>query len=317
MSENVKGVLAMLASAAGFVVNDATIKVVTTELPDGQIIFLRGLVATALMGLVTSILGGWRSPRVLLQPAMVIRLLAAALATLLIVASLRHLPLSTTNAIIQVSPLIVTAGAAVLLGAHVGWRRWSLSLLGLFGVMLIVKPGTASFVPAAWLALVCLLVTSTRDLLTRFIDHSVPSILVTFATSAAVMLCGLALMPFETWVVPSPGALKLLLFASGCLFVAYHFGIVAMRTGEIPVVAPFRYAAIVLALAFGYGIWGHVPDAISLVGIALICTAGLILLYTERSAARRAQRRTFAQMQAAGPTIGPAARDENARRVTA
>lgn len=317
MSENVKGVIAMLASAAGFVVNDATIKVVTTELPDGQIIFLRGLVATALMGLVTSIVGGWRPPRVLLRPAMVMRLVTAALSTLLIVASLRHLPLSTTNAVLQVSPLMVTAGAAIFLGANVGWRRWTLSIVGFLGAMLIVKPGTAGFVPAAWLLLLCLFVTSTRDLLTRFIDLSVPSILVTFATSAAVMTCGLAMLPFETWVMPTAGALKLLLFSSCCVFVAYHFGVVAMRTGEIPVVAPFRYAAIVLALVLGYAIWGHVPDALSLAGIGLICTAGLALLYTERSAVRRARTPVASQVRAVGPAPGPTAGNLKDQRITA
>ena len=109
MSDNLKGILAMLASAMGFVANDATVKFITQELPNGQIIFLRGLVATALMGLVTSIVGGWRSPVVLLKPAMMIRLAAAAVATLFVVAALRYLPLATTNAIIQVSPLLVTA----------------------------------------------------------------------------------------------------------------------------------------------------------------------------------------------------------------
>ena len=306
MSENFKGILAMLASAAGFVVNDAIVKVVTTELPDGQIIFLRGLVATSLMGLVTSIVGGWRRPAVLLRPAMVMRVVMAAFSTLLIVASLRHLPLSTTNAVLQVSPLMVTAGAAVFLRARVGWRRWTLSLLGFLGAMLIVKPGTAGFVPAAWLLLFCLLVTSTRDLLTRFIDASVPSILVTFATSAAVMLCGLGMMPFESWVVPSAGALILLLLASCCVFVAYHFGVVAMRTGEIPAVAPFRYAAIVLALVLGYAIWGHVPDAVSLAGMAMICTAGLVFLYAERVAMHRPSETLMAQTNTADPEPRPA-----------
>lgn len=282
MNDNVKGILAILASAAGFVANDATIKVVTEELPNGEIIFLRGLVATAMMGLITSIMGGWRSPSVLLRPAMALRLVSAAVATLFVVASLRYLPLSTTNAIIQVSPLVVTAGAAILLGAQVGWRRWTASFVGFLGVLLIIKPGTAAFETTAWLALACLAAASTRDLVTRFIDHSVPSILVTFATSAVITLCGLALLPFETWVVPSPRALWLLLFSSGCLFVAYHWGIVAMRTGEIPVVAPFRYASIVLALILGYFIWGHVPDTISLLGIALVCAAGLYLLVQER-----------------------------------
>ena len=307
MTDNLKGILAILASAVGFVTNDAIVKLITEELPNGQIIFLRGLVATALMGLVTSILGGWRSPRVLARPAMLIRLAAAAASTLLVVAALRHLPLATTNAVLQVSPLVVTAGAALLLGAHVGWRRWTASLIGFLGVLLIIKPGTDGFSSAAWLALGCLLASATRDLTTRFIDTTVPSILVTFAASAVVGMAGLALLPFETWIVPSPRALTLLLVASACLFVAYHFGVVAMRIGEIPVVAPFRYASILGALVLGYAIWGHVPDAVSLAGIAMIVGAGLYLLYRERSSMRRAPPAGPRPTSAAGLETKPAA----------
>ncbi|MDX2158279.1 MAG: DMT family transporter [Hyphomicrobiaceae bacterium] len=286
MTNNLRGILAMLASSAGFVGNDAIVKVVTQELPNGQIIFLRGLIATALMGLITSILGGWSSPRVLLRPAMALRLASAVLATLLVVASLRHLPLSTTNAVIQVSPLIVTAGAALLLGARVGWRRWTASLMGFLGVLLIIKPGTAGFAPEAWLAVACLAFAATRDLTTRFIDHSVPSIFVTFATSCIITLAGIGLMPFEVWVMPSQQALTLLMASAVCLFFAYHFGVVAMRTGEIPVVAPFRYASIVLALILGLGIWGHVPDVPALAGMGVVVVAGLYLLYNERHSIR-------------------------------
>jgi drug/metabolite transporter (DMT)-like permease len=298
MNDNLRGILAMLASATGFVANDATVKFVTQELPNGEIIFLRGLVATALMGIVTAMMGGWRSPRVLLKPAMVLRLLSAVVATLFVVAGLRYLPLATTNAIIQASPLLVTAGAALLLGAHVGWRRWAASLLGFLGVLLIVKPGTAGFVPAAVLALIALAGAATRDLTTRFIDQSIPSIFVTFATSAIIMFAGLGLISVETWVVPSARATWLILFSSVCLFVAYHFGVVAMRTGEIPVVAPFRYVSVLLALVIGYAIWGHMLDTVSLCGIALIVIAGLFLLYCERLAAQ-ARARAAATVRAA------------------
>jgi len=286
MNDNLKGILAMLASATGFVANDATVKFITEELPNGQIIFLRGIVATALMAVITTMMGGWRPPSVLLKSAMVIRLLMAVIATLFVVAALRYLPLATTNAIIQVSPLLVTAGAALLLGAHVGLRPWIASLLGFLGVLLIVKPGTSGFAPAAILALIALAAAAARDLTTRFVDHSIPSIFVTCTTSAVIMLSGLALMPFEAWVMPSTRAVWLIMFASVCLFVAYHFGVVAMRTGEIPVVAPFRYASVLFALGIGYAVWGYVPDAMSLVGIALIVLAGLFLLYHERSAAK-------------------------------
>ena len=185
MTDNLRGILAILASATGFGVNDALIKLVTEELPTGEIIVLRGLLATNILAYAATLASAWRPPRILLQPAMLIRLVASAFATLFVVMSLRHLPLPTIAAILQVTPLAVTAGAALLLGATVGWRRWTASLVGFSGVLLIIRPGSASFVPEVWIAIVTLVFAATRDLTTRFVDHSVPSLFIAVASSHA------------------------------------------------------------------------------------------------------------------------------------
>lgn len=282
MTDNLRGILAILASATGFVINDALVKLATAELPSGQIIVLRGVMSTVMLAIAAARMGSMRSPRVLLQPAMLIRLIASAGATVCIVGALRHLPLPITSAILQVTPLVVTAGAAILLGAHVGWHRWLASCVGFCGILLILRPGGESFVVEAWLAILALLFTSTRDLTTRFIDHSVPSLYVAAATSTVIMLVGCAMLPFETWVPLTVHSFGLLVGAAIAVNFAYYLGIVAMRVGEIPVVAPFRYALILLALLLGYLLWGHVPDNISMVGIAVVTGAGLYLLHRER-----------------------------------
>lgn len=299
MTDNLRGIIAILISATGFVTNDAVVKMVTTELPTGQIIFLRGLMATSIMGLLVSISGSWRPISVLATPAMAYRLFAAGMSTLFVIAALRHLPLSTTSAILQVSPLMVTAGSALLLGASVGWWRWSVSIAGFLGVLLIIKPGTESFVPEVWLALLALFWSASRDLVTRFINAAVPSLFVTFTSSVVVTAMGLALLPFETWIMPSAQALMLLTLAAVCLFFAYQFGVIAMRTGEIPVVAPFRYTMMLQAIALGYFIWGHVPDPVSVLGIIVICGAGLCLLVGERGSMRSPQKTAGAKPQPA------------------
>lgn len=286
MTDNLRGILAILASATGFVVNDALVKLATEELPTGEIIFVRGVMATLILAVATSASSAWRSPTVLLRPAMALRIVSAALATICIVGALRYLPLATTSAILQVTPLVVTAGAALLLKAPVGWRRWLASLAGFGGVLLIVKPGSDGFVAEVWIALLALLFTSTRDLTTRFVDHDVPSLLVAVASSGVITLAGLTLLPFETWHMPSTRALMLLGGAAVCLYFAYYLGIVAMRIGEIAVVAPFRYSLVLLALVLSYFVWGHVPDTISMLGIATICGAGIYLLHRERVRAR-------------------------------
>lgn len=284
MTDNLRGIAAMLASATGFVINDTMMKLATDELPTGELIVIRGAMATALIGLAAWWFGALRPVTVLMQWPMIIRICAAALATLFIVAALRHLPLPTVTAVLQVTPLAVTAGSALLLGASVGWRRWTASLVGLAGVLLIIKPGSDAFSVHAWIALIALLFTTVRDLTTRYIDHSVPSLYVTFASSAMITLAGAGLAPMEAWILPSGRAMGLLAGASVAVFCAFYLGVVAMRTGEIPVVVPFRYTTILLALLLGYLFWSHVPDSISLAGIALVCGAGLYLLLRERMA---------------------------------
>jgi drug/metabolite transporter (DMT)-like permease len=287
MTDNLRGIAAILASASGFVINDAIVKLVTEELPTGEIIVVRGLMATLLIGIVAWWRGAMRPVRVLLQTPIIIRIVAAALASLFIVAALRYIPLATSTAILQVTPLAVTAGSALLLGATVGWRRWTASLVGLAGVLLIIRPGAEGINAHVWIALAALLFTSVRDLTTRFIDPSVPSLYVAFASSALITLGGFALLPMETWAMPSPKALLLLALASTAVFFAYYLGIVAMRIGEIAVVAPFRYSVILLALLLGYLIWGFVPDTISLAGIAIVIGSGLYLLRRERAVIAR------------------------------
>lgn len=291
MTDTVRGILAILASSTGFAVNDALVKIVTTDLPNSQIIVLRGAMATLILAIATTIAGAWRPPSVLLQTPMLIRLITSAFATMFIVAALRHLPLATTSALLQVGPLAVTAGAAILLGASVGWRRWLASIAGFLGVLFVIKPGTGSFVPEVWIGIAALLFTATRDLTTRFIDPTVPSLLVAVASAGIITIggVGLALSSFDApWVKPGATAMLLLLCAAMCLYFAYYFGIVAMRVGEIAVVAPFRYALILEALLLGYLIWGHVPDQWSVLGIAVVVAAGLYLLHLEQAASRSA-----------------------------
>lgn len=287
ITENMRGILAILAASTGFAVNDALVKIVTVELPNSQIIVLRGAMATLIIAVATTVAGAWRPPGVLLQMPMLIRLITSAFATICIVAALRHLPLATTSAILQVGPLAVTAAAALLLGAPVGWRRWLASIAGFIGVLFVIKPGTASFVPEAWIGITAMLFTATRDLTTRFIDHAVPSLYVAVASSAIISLGGLALMPFDsTWVVPSMKSWALLTCSAASLYVAYYFGIVAMRTGEIAVVSPFRYALILEAMLLGYLFWGYVPDAWSVFGTGIVVVAGIYLLHREHVGAK-------------------------------
>jgi drug/metabolite transporter (DMT)-like permease len=287
VTDNLRGILAVLAGSTGFAFNDAIVKLVSSELPSGEVIAIRGAIATLLLIAGCVAMGALRPLSVLLTPMMLIRVASAAAATSFIVLALRHMPLPAVTTAMQVTPLAVTAAAAVVYGEKVGWRRWAAILVGLLGVVMIVKPGSTMFGAAAYLALGALLCTTVRDLTTRGLDRDIPSIFVAAASAGVITLSGFLVAPFEErWIVPSPWALGWLAVAGTCLFVANIFIVVALRTGEIAVVAPFRYAPVPLTLWLGWWWWGDVLDASAFVGIGLVIAAGFYTLHRERASLR-------------------------------
>ena len=142
--------------------------------------------------------------------------------------------------------------------------------------------------------------TTTRDLSSRGLPKDIPSILVAAASTAVATLTGLSILPFDAaWSLPTPWAWGMLTVGAACLFVATTFITVGVRTGEIAVVAPFRYASVPLSLLLGWWLWSDVPDGIAWLGIALVLGAGLYTLHRERASLSRAPLVAPAQRSAA------------------
>jgi drug/metabolite transporter (DMT)-like permease len=281
MTDNLRGILAVLIASTAFVMNDALVKLVTRELPAGEIIVLRGGLATCMLVTGVGLLRAARPLRIMLTPIMLLRFGSAAAATTFIVISLHHLPLATVNAVLQFTPLAATVGAAVLFAEKVGWQRWAAAITAFFGVVLVVKPG-GGFGPASFVVLAALAFSIVRDLSTRSLHHGIPSILIAPASTAAITLAGFLVAAFdEAWRAPSSRAWALLGSSATSLFVANTFIIIGLRTGEIAATAPFRYVPIPLSLALGYWWWDDVPDAMGLFGIGLVLAAGLYTLHLE------------------------------------
>jgi drug/metabolite transporter (DMT)-like permease len=165
----------------------------------------------------------------------------------------------------------------------VGLPRWLAAFAGFAGVILIVKPVGGHFGIAAYVLLAALLCTTTRDLATRGLDRNIPSIFVAAASGAVVALGGFLVAPFDDpWTLPSAWAWILMTASAAFLFVANTFIIVGLRTGEIAVVAPFRYVAAPLSILLGWWWWSDMPDALAFLGIGMVIAAGLHILHRER-----------------------------------
>ena len=288
MTDNLRGIVAVLISSIAFVLNDVSVKLASDELPSGEIIIVRGVLATAMLAAGVVAMGAARPLAILLTPMMLLRLASAAGATVFIVLALRYLPLATVITVLQVTPLTVIAGAAIIYRERVGWARWLAALTGFLGVVLIVRPG-GGFGIAAYLALAALVFTTTRDLTTKGLHQDIPSIFVAAASAAAITVAGLLVVPFDTpWQMPSGWVWWLMILSAASLFVANTAIIMAMRRGEMSVIAPFRYVMVPLSLLLGYWLWGDIPDSIASLGIGLVLAAGLYTLHRERRGLRRA-----------------------------
>ena len=283
---NLRGMILMIAAMGVFVLNDTFTKTVSAELPTGQIMALRGLIATAIMlALVFATCGIGAVLRSYSRPLMV-RNASEIVAVVLFLNALFNLPIANVTAILQTLPLAMTAAAAVFLGEKVGWRRWSAALVGLLGVLLIVRPGTADF--SWWYvpALISVLFITARDLATRMIPPETPTVAVTFLTALVVTLAGLALGLTETWLWPSTDAMLRLAAAACLVLIGYATLIEAWRGVEISAVSPFRYSVVIWAILFGYLFLGEIPSAWTLLGSAIVVGAGLYTFHRERQLRR-------------------------------
>jgi drug/metabolite transporter (DMT)-like permease len=285
-SDNVRGILAMLAAMGSLIVNDCFIKVVAAELPTGEVIFLRGVFTTLLGGALIAATVGLGTLRLAARPRMPLRAGADVVATILYLMALTRMPIADATALLQFTPLAITAGAALFLGARVGWRRWLATAVGLAGVLVIVRPGGAGFNPYSVLALAAIGFVAARDLVTRGLGADVPTIVIATVSAAAVMAGSLVLALWETWAWPSPAAILMLLCAGLGLLGGNYWIVVAMRWGDIPTVAPFRYSVILWAVAAGFVVWGELPDLATWTGIAVVTGAGLYTLLREHRLAK-------------------------------
>lgn len=287
-NNNIKGALLMSLAMASFNFNDAMIKLVTSDLTTGQIMFIRGVMTSTLILLVAWRMGALRPVSLLLDRWITLRTAGEIVGAVTYVYALSMIPLPNAAAILQALPLAVTMGAALFLGETVGWRRWLAILVGFLGVMVIIRPGAEGFSSASLLVVGSVIGAATRDLATKKIDPAVPSLMISLIAALAITVTG-ALMIGVTanWKPVSTHNFLILAFGSVMLFGGYQTIIMAMRTGEISFIAPFRYTSLLWAIALGMLLIGEMPDRWMLAGSAIVVTAGLYAFYRETVSQRR------------------------------
>lgn len=287
LSDNHRGALYMTGSMAGFAVEDVFVKAAAKVMPLGQILLLMGLVGVAVFALMAKARGEAVAPRAFVAPAMLVRSAFEVVGRLFYGLSIALTALSTTSAILQATPLVVVAAAALFFGEKVGWQRWLAVIVGFVGVLVILRPGVEGFSALSLLAVVGLLGFAGRDLATRAAPKGLSNRQLGILGFAMLATAGAILLAWSGGaVVPDLHGLALL--AGGSVFgiLGYHALTGAMRTGEVSLVTPFRYTRLVFAMILAMAIFGERPDAATWAGAALVVASGIYTLTRSRAQTR-------------------------------
>jgi drug/metabolite transporter (DMT)-like permease len=278
------GILTMIGAMAFFIVNDALVKYASQTMPAAQLIFIRSVAASLLVLAVAQAMGATRRIREVAHGWVVVRAVVDAIATMLFLVSLFHLPLANASAISMTSPLMITMLAALFLGERLDPPRWVAVGVGFLGVLLIIQPRADGFDGYALVCLLATLLLSVRDLVTRRVHANVPSILITLSNMLAVALLSGGLSLLEGWQPFTAFELGLLAVAAVFLSAAYYLLVISTRRGDLSLIAPFRYTALLFATIVGFVVWGDMPNGLGWSGIALVIASGIYVLRASRRA---------------------------------
>ena len=270
----------MTLAMAGFAVEDMFLKAAGATLPVAQVMIIFGAGGAIVFALLARIAGEPIFPRDALGKTMLIRNGFEVIGRLFYTLAIVLTPLSSATAILQATPIVVVAGAALVFKEDVGWRRWTAIIGGLVGVLIILRPGADSFTPLSLLAVLGLLGFAGRDLATR----AAPPTLGTFALGvwgfSAIVVAGIAFAPIERgqFLIPSQSVAVSLMAAIAFGVVGYAALTQAMRTGDVSAVTPFRYTRLVFGVALGVLVFGETLDAPTVIGGLIVVASGLYIL---------------------------------------
>ena len=264
---------------AGFAAEDLFLKKTTTYLPLGQSLILFGLMGVLVFGLWAQLCGETLVPRQAFESAMRWRALFEVTGRLFYALAIVAIPLSLASAILQATPLLVVAGAALLFGETVGWRRWSAIFIGFIGVLIILRPTSQGFDPKVFLAVVGLIGFAGRDLAAGCTPRLLSDAQLGFYGFIMLTIAGVFLTLWtKSAVWPTPDAYVMCLLTGFFGILAYFALTRAMRTGAVSVVTPFRYTRLIFAIFLATVFLHERPNEWTLIGAALVIGSGLYTL---------------------------------------
>lgn len=289
----------VLIAMVAFSTQDVVVKIVAEQVSLWQLQFIRSLLTLWLLVMVVAAMG--RMPT-LAPTAWFWPLVRAAFmcgAYLTFYASLPLLPLSKAAASFFTGPLIITVLAALLLGERIGPRRILAVIAGFVGVVCIIRPGLEGWEPVALLPVLSAFFYAIGVVITRWRCQHEPNYALSMVHNllyAGIGLLGMVVLelvpasaatradwPFLATSWMNLGALAggLILLTAGTHLVGVLCSVRAYQMGDASRIAPFEYSYLVIMPIYDVAIWGHWPEPLTLLGIALICGAGVFVAWRE------------------------------------
>ncbi len=274
-----RGILMLMSSTIFLASSDAMAKYLAKTLPPVEVAWLRFAMFVLIM-----------APAILMNPGLLrsvrpglqaMRGLAMLASSLLFITGLRFLPIAEAAATAFIAPVFVTALSVALLSEKVGKRRWAATIAGLCGVLVVMRPGTAAFQPAAILPLLSALAWACTLIATRLISGA-DRVVTTMSYAALVGFLVLsAVVPFY-WVAPTWQEVMIGAAIGVAATMGHWIVVMAFRYADASVLAPFSYSQLLWVTLLGYAAFGEVPDIWTFAGAGIIIASGIYTAHRER-----------------------------------
>ena len=291
-------------------INDTIIKQFSDRYPLHQMVFLRSLIGICFSFGLVLFEGGLRALRTSQPLLHLLRALCLVAANMLFFLALATSPLADVTALFFVAPLFITLLSIPILGEKVGIRRFAAVIVGFIGVLIMLRPGSASGGAEAdrltlLLPVAAAFAYSVMQILTRKLALDATASAMAIYTQGTFIIVGIGfwliagdgrfaeglenpswIFLLRAWAWPTWEEWPLILFL-GLLSAGISYSLArAYRSADAASIAPFEYVAMPLAIFWGWLVFGDFPDAWVLAGSALIAGAGIYVFIRERQRAR-------------------------------
>lgn len=285
---NVQGALWLVTGGFIFTTTGAMIRLLSEQIESVQTAFLRSVIGLALLApiIATGKVVPWHSKRI---KGHFWRTLAGTASMVLGFYAVAMLPLADATAISFSQPLFAVLLAALIVGEKVRWRRWSATIVGFVGVLVMVRPGEGTLQLGALVAIAnAAMVAFSILLVKRLSDSESPLMILTqFAIFSTLLLLPPALW---LWRWPDLWGWTLAVGVALTATVGQYFWVQAFKVGEMSAVAPFEYLRLPFAVFVGWLLWSEVPVVWTYVGAAIVIASAIYIAHREAQLARERKR---------------------------